>query len=167
MINTLLKRLLNMLLLLSFQVLILNHVQISGYGTPLVFACMILYMPMGSVRTGILLWGFCTGMLVDIFSNTPGVASGSMTFAALIQQPLLRLTVPRDAPENIEPSMQNMGTGNFVRYAMLLMLFHHLVYYGLESFSLYHMTDAVLLMLTSWVSSVLLALFLEAFRRKN
>ena len=79
MINTLLKRLLNMLLLLAFQVLILNHVQISGYGTPLVFACMILYMPMGSVRTGILLWGFCTGMLVDIFSNTPGVASGSMT----------------------------------------------------------------------------------------
>lgn len=57
MINTLLKRLLNMLLLLAFQVLILNHVQISGYGTPLVFACMILYMPMGSVRTGILLWG--------------------------------------------------------------------------------------------------------------
>lgn len=167
MIDTFLKRLVIMLLLVAFQVLMLNHMQISGYGTPLIFACMVLYMPLESMKTGILLWGFCTGMLVDIFSNTPGVASGAMTFAALIQQPLLKLTAPRDAPEDMEPTMQNMGTGNYTRYTMLLFLFHHLVYYMLESFSLYHVSDAVLLMLTSWSSSVLLALLLETFRRKK
>lgn len=156
-----------MLLLVAFQVLMLNHVQFWGYGTPLIFVCMVLYMPLGSVKAGIMLWAFCTGMLVDIFSNTPGVASGAMTFAALIQQPLLKLTIPRDAPEDILPSMQNMGTGNYIRYTMLLFLLHHLFYYVLESFSLYHIADAALLMLTSWCSSVLLALLLESFRRKK
>ena len=35
-----------MLLLIAFQVLMLNHLQISGYGTPIIIACMILYMPL-------------------------------------------------------------------------------------------------------------------------
>lgn len=167
MIDTLLKRLLVMLLLVAFQVLVLNHLNLSGYGTPIVIACMVLYMPMGSSKAGILLWGFCTGMLVDIFSNTPGVASGAMTFVALIQPPLLNLMVPRDAPEDVTPTIQAMGSGNYIRYTMILFLIHHLVYYSLECFSLYHMADAALLMLTSWISSVLLALLLETFRKKK
>lgn len=154
-----------MLLLVAFQVLMLNHLQISGYGTPIIIACMVLYMPLGSLKAGVLLWGFCTGMIVDIFSNTPGVASGAMTFAALIQPPLLKLMAPRDAAEDIVPTMQTMGTWNYVRYTMIIFMIHHLVYYGLESFSLYHMTDVIILMLTSWVSSVLLALLLETFRK--
>lgn len=154
-----------MLLLIAFQVLMLNHLQISGYGTPIIIACMILYMPLGSLKASVLLWGFCTGMIVDIFSNTPGVASGAMTFAALIQPPLLKLMAPRDAAEDIKPTMQTMGTANYIRYTMIIFLAHHVVYYGMECFSLYHITDVIVLMLTSWVSSVLIALLLETFRR--
>jgi len=154
-----------MLLLVAFQVLMLNHLQISGYGTPIIIACMLLYMPMGSMKAGVLLWGFCTGMLVDIFSNTPGVASGAMTFAGLIQPPLLKLMAPRDAAEDIVPTLQTMGKWNYVRYTMILFAMHHLVYFGLECFSFYHIADVIMLMLTSWVSSVLMALLLETFRR--
>ena len=154
-----------MLLLVAFQVLMLNHLQISGYGTPIIIACMILYMPWGSLKTGVLLWGFCTGLIVDIFSNTPGVASGAMTFTALIQPPLLKLMSPRDAAEDIKPTMQTMGIWNYVRYTMIIFLMHHLVYFGLECFSFYHIADVAMLMLASWVSSVLLALLLESFRR--
>ena len=59
-----------MLLLVAFQVLVLNHLQLFGYGTPLIFVVLLLYMPMGTTKAGILLWGFCTGLLVDIFTNT-------------------------------------------------------------------------------------------------
>lgn len=165
MIVTLLRRLLVMLLLVAFQVLVLNHLQLFGYGTPLIFVCLLLYMPMGVLKTGVLLWGFCTGMLIDIFSNTPGVASGAMTFTALIQPSLLKLMAPRDAAEDITPTMQTMGTWNYVRYTMIIFLMHHLVYFGLECFSFYHIADVALLMLASWVSSVLLALLLESFRK--
>jgi len=156
-----------MLLLVAFQVLVLNHLQLMGYGTPLIFVVILLYMPMGTLKAGVLLWGFCTGILVDIFTNTPGVASGAMTFAALIQPPLLKLLAPRDAAEDIKPTMQNLGKWNYVRYMIIIFLVHHLVYFGLECFSLYHIADAALLMVASWGSSVLLALLLESFRKKK
>ena len=156
-----------MLLLVAFQVLVLNHLQLMGYGTPLIYVVLLLYMPMGAMKTGVLLWGFCTGMLVDMFTNTPGVASGAMTFTALIQPPLLKIMAPREAPEDITPNMQNMGTWNYVRYMMIIFLMHHLIYFALECFSIYHITDAALLMAASWSSSILLALLLETFRKKK
>lgn len=156
-----------MLLLVAFQVLVLNHLQLFGYGTPLIFVVLLLYMPMGTMKAGILLWGFCTGLLVDIFTNTPGVASGAMTSAAMIQPSVLKLLAPRDAAEDITPTMQTLGRWNYIRYMMIIYLIHHLVYFGLECFSLYHMTDAVLLMAASWASSILMALLLESFRKKK
>lgn len=156
-----------MLLLVAFQVLILNHLQIMGYGTPFLFVMILIYMPMGALKAGVLLWGFCTGLCVDIFTNTPGVASGAMTFVALIQPPLLKVMAPRDAADNIIPTMQTMGTWNYVRYIMIIFLSHHLVYFGLECFSLFHISEAALLMVASWVSSVLFAVLFESFRRKK
>ena len=156
-----------MLLLVAFQVLVLNHLQLFGYGTPLIFVVLLLYMPMGTMKAGIILWGFCTGLLVDIFTNTPGVASGAMTVAALIQPSVLKLLAPRDAAEDITPTMQTLGKWNYIRYMMIIYMIHHLLYFGLEFFSLYHMADAVLLMAASWTSSILMALLLESFRKKK
>lgn len=156
-----------MLLLVAFQVLVLNHLQLLGCGIPLIFVAILVYMPMGVLKVGVLLWGFVTGMLIDVFSNTPGVASGAMTFAALVQPSLLKLMAPRDAAEDITPTMQTMGTWNYVRYMMIIFLMHHLVYFSLECFSFYHIADVALLMVTSWVSSVLLALLFESFRKKK
>jgi rod shape-determining protein MreD len=167
MIITQLKQFIIMLLLVAFQVLVLNHLQLFGYGTPLIFVVLLLYMPMGTMKAGIILWGFCTGLLVDIFTNTPGVASGAMTVAALIQPSVLKLLAPRDAAEDITPTMQTLGKWNYIRYMMIIYLIHHLVYFGLECFSLYHMADAVLLMAASWTSSILMALLLESFRKKK
>ena len=133
-----------MLLLVAFQVLVLNHLQLFGYGTPLIFVVLLLYMPMGTMK-----------------------ASGAMTFAAMIQPSVLKLLAPRDAAEDITPTMQTLGRWNYIRYMMIIYLIHHLVYFGLECFSLYHMTDAVLLMAASWASSILMALLLESFRKKK
>lgn len=167
MITKQLKRFMLMLLLVAVQVLVLNHVQFMGYGTPLLYVLLLIYLPMGTSRTSALLWGFSTGLIVDILSNTPGIASGAMTFAALIQPPLLNLIVPRDAPEDLVPSAQNMGNRIFIRYAMIVFFMHHLVYFTLACFSFYHIADAALYTITSWVTSMLLALAVEPFRKKK
>lgn len=166
MIISQLKRLMLVLLLVAVQVLVLNHLQFRGYGTPLLYVVLLIYMPQGTSRVGALLWGFCTGLLVDVFTGTPGVASGAMTFAALIQPPLLELMVPRDAAEDITPSAKTMGTWNYVRYVMIVFLMHHLVFFMLESFSYFHIADAALAMGASWVGSVVLALTVETFRKR-
>lgn len=167
MIQTFFIRLLQMLLLVAAQVLALNHMQLWGYGTPLIFVSLLVYMPLGASRISTLLWAFCTGLLVDVFSNTPGVACGAMTFVAMLQPPLLKLMVPRDAAEDVQPTYRSMGRWNHARYIFLLYLIHHCCFYMLESFSFFNWKEVLLAFGSSLLSSVLIALSIENFRNSK
>ena len=164
MIITLFIRLAQMLLLISLQVLVLNQIHLWGYGSPMIYPLILIFMPLGTSRVSTLLWGFCTGLLVDVFSNTPGVGSGAMTFVALIQPPILRIMVPRDASEDIRPTYRSMGRWNHIHYVLLVFGLHHLIYFLLESFSFFHLQDAAISMVVSWATSVLLAFAIERIR---
>ena len=156
-----------MLALVALQVLVLNHVQLWGYGTPLICIALLLYMPMGTSRISTLLWAFTMGLVVDIFSNTPGISSGALTLTAMIQPSLLELMAPRDSAENILTTYQSMGRWNHVRYIMILLFIHHLTYFMLEAFSIFNIRQTLLYMSASWVMSLLVILLLEGFRGKE
>jgi rod shape-determining protein MreD len=55
-------------------------------------------------KWALLLWSFALGLAIDVFSNTPGLASGSMTLIGIIQPYLLELFVPRDSIDDLEIS---------------------------------------------------------------
>lgn len=156
-----------MLALVAVQVLVLNHVRLWGYCAPMIHVTLLLYFPLGSSRTCTLLWAFVTGLIVDIFSNTPGVGSGAMVLAAMAQPGLLALMAPRDSADNMQPNYHTMGVRNHVTYVMLIFLIHHLAYFMLESFSLANIILTLLDMSGSWALSVLLALTIEGLRGKR
>lgn len=153
-----------MFLLVAAQALVLNEVHVLGYGTPVIIVLLLAYMPMGAPRVPALLWAFTAGLLSDVFANTPGVCSGAMTFVALAQPALLKLTAPRDAAEDILPTYRSMGAWNHARYLLLLLLLFHAAYFLLESFSFYHLADDTLNTLVSWALSALVVLPLERLR---
>ncbi len=136
--------LIQLLLLLAAQVLIFNHIHFLDYATPLVYVCFLLYFPLNYSRSAILLWGFLMGFLVDIFSNTPGVAAASMTLVALIQPSLLRLMAPKDAVEDMMPTFRTMGYSNFVRFFLILIFIHHIAVFLLESFTYFNLADVAI-----------------------
>lgn len=121
--------------LLAAQVLVFNHVHLLGYATPQVYVAFLLYFPLNYSRTAILVWAFVMGVAVDVFSNTPGVASGSLTLTALLQPVLLRHITPKDAIENMSPNFHTLGYRNYVRFFALLVIIHHVAAFLLESFS--------------------------------
>ena len=102
-------RLFRLFILLLFQVLVFNHIHLLGYITPLVMGYMVVRMHRGTSRIAILVWGFVTGFLFDIFSNTAGMAAASCTLIAMIQPVLLEMQVPRDSAENLIPSFSTLG----------------------------------------------------------
>lgn len=167
MIQTQLKRLAQMLLLLALQVLILNHMTFWGMGTPMIGTLLLVYMPMGTSRSATLIWGFCMGLATDIFSNTPGLGSASMTMAAMFQPTLLNMQAPKDAQESLIPTYLSMGIWNHVRYIFTLFLVHHTVYFLLETFSTAHIVLAGQHLLSSLATSLLLAYSLETLRNPN
>lgn len=167
MLITFFIRLLQMLVLITLQVLVLNHVQFWGYGTPLIGAAILLYMPMGSSRVGTLLWAFVTGLVLDIFSSTPGISSGALTLTAMVQPSILAAMAPRDAADNLLPTYDSMGRWNHIRYLMILILVHHLAYFFLESFSIIGIGQTLLYMCSSWATSVIVVMLLEGFRDRG
>ena len=164
MIVSILKRLAWSLLLLLVQVLILDKVHPWGYGAPLLCPLIIITLPLGTSRIEALLWGFGIGFVADIFAGTSGISSAALTFIAFVQPPLLELMAPRDADEQLHPSFSAMGRWNYLQFILLLLLLHHVIYFALEGFSYFFLTDIAISMGVSYAFSLLLILLVELVR---
>lgn len=166
MILDLLKRLLQMIVLLALQVFLFNHIVLMGYATPLVYVAFLLYVPLNANRIGTLVWAFVLGTIVDMFSNTPGVSAFSLTFAAMLQPNLLKAHTPKDALEDMTPNYKTMGTWNHLRYMAVLLFVHHILYFLLESFSFFNLHDMAIAFGISFVVSFILIAVMETLRGK-
>ena len=164
MVVAFLKRLAWALLLLALQVLVLDQVHPWGYGAPLVCSLIVITLPLGTSRSEALLCGFGVGLVADIFAGTPGIGSAAMTLVGLVQPPLLELMAPRDSDEELHPSFSAMGRWNYLQFIALLLLLHHVVYFGLEGFSYFRLEDIAISMGVSYAASLLIILLIEKVR---
>jgi rod shape-determining protein MreD len=120
------------------QVLILNHIHLFDLAIPLLYVYFTITFQRGTPKWMILLWSFALGLAIDVFSNTPGLASGSLTLIAVIQPYLLELFVPRDSAENLEVSISTLGIGKFMIFSAVLLVVYCLAFFALEAFSFFN-----------------------------
>lgn len=162
-----LQRLTRLFVLLLFQVLVFNQVHLLGYITPLVMGYMIVCFHQGTSRSSVLMWGFITGLLFDIFSNTAGMAAASCTLIAMLQPPLLSIFIPRDAAEEFTPSFHTLGFWKYLLYVLLLMLILHGAFYLLDAFTLANWQLTLLSIGGGAVLTTLLIFFIELLVRSR
>ena len=132
------KRLGWFIVLCMAQVLILNHIHLFDVAIPLLYVYFTITFHRGTPKWMILLWSFVLGLAIDVFSNTPGLAAGSLTLIAAIQPYLLELFVPRDSAENLEVSISTLGIGKFILFSVILLVVYFMVVFALEAFSFYN-----------------------------
>lgn len=123
-------------ILLLVQLIILNHLHLFGYATPLLIGYMIICLETGISRMSLLFWGFSIGLIYDIFSNTVGVAASSCTLLAMVQPYLVKLYMPRDINESFKPSIQTLGIQKYSWYVLSTMGTLHFVFYLLQAFTM-------------------------------
>jgi len=128
-------RLVRMLIILVVQIFLLNNVHLFGYITPLLLGYMILPFNKGAERIELLLWGFATGLLFDMFSNTAGMGAASLTLLAMMQPSLINLFTPRDAAEDFTPGFKVMGFWKYLTYCLIGMFVVHATFYALDAFT--------------------------------
>lgn len=165
--STFLSRLFRLLTILCFQVLVFNNIHLMGYITPLVMGYMLVCFHRNTSRTGILLWGFVTGLIFDVFSNTAGMASAACTLVAMVQPVLLNMLAPRDAAEDFTPSFTTMGFWNYVLYVLLLMLILHGVFYLLDAFTLMEWHLTLFSIVGGSLLTTIIIIFIELLVRSN
>lgn len=120
------------------QAIILGHVHLFGVATPLLYIYFFLQLPRNYPKWASLLWAFAMGLLLDTFSNTPGLTATSLTLLAALQPYYMEIYIPRDSAEDFKPSLGSLRATKYFFYAVPLVLLYCLVFYSLELFNFYN-----------------------------
>jgi hypothetical protein len=141
------------LVVILFQVLVMDNVMLNGYMVPYIYILFILLMPFETPRWTQLVLGFLLGMGIDLFLNTPGMHTAATVLIAFIRPYLLNLLAPRDGYEpDSFPRIHYYGFLWFLKYTLIIVLIHHLVLFYLEVFQL---KDFLTTLLRVFLSSIL------------
>lgn len=154
-------RLFTLIGLVLLQVLFLNRICLFGYVTPLFYIWMIMRFDSAMKRSGILLWAFFLGLIIDMFSGTPGLNAASATLLAMLQPGIVKLFVPLDRHDVLVPCSATMGGRPFAGYLLLMTTIHHTVYFILRSIPLGDWTVLVLKIVFSTLLTFVLMLVTE------
>lgn len=148
------------------QALVLNRIHLFGCATPLLYVYFALIFPRNYPRWAILVWCFLLGLSIDTFSNTPGVASASLTLIGAVQPYFLNLFIPRDAAEDMSPSAAGLGPLKFSFYSATLILLYCLLFFTLETFNFFNWLQWLECIAGSTVLTAILVLTIESVRKK-
>ena len=163
----LVNRLVMFVVLLVVQVLVLNHVWLLNVATPLLYVYFAITFPRNTEKGEVLGWCFFLGLLIDIFSNTPGLAAGTLTLIGMTQTYLVELFVPRDSAENLEVSAATLGWWKFSILSGILTLIYCLLFFILEAFNFFDWQLWILRAVFSTVLTLLLMLAIESVRSRK
>ena len=163
----LVNRLVMFVVLLVVQVLVLNHVWLLNVATPLLYVYFAITFPRNTEKGEVLGWCFFLGLLIDIFSNTPGLAAGTLTLIGMTQTYLVELFVPRDSVENLEVSAATLGWGKFSMLSGVLTLIYCLLFFILEAFNFFDWQLWILRAVCSAILTLLLMLAIESVRSRK
>jgi rod shape-determining protein MreD len=169
MIKTWLRVTVYFVVFVLLQALVMNNIHLFRIVTPFVYVYVMLKLPVDMKRSSTIFISFLLGLVVDIFSNTFGIHAAACSFIGFVRTPLLeRFVYIRDLPEESVPSYQLFGYARFIRYALTLVILHHVVLFVVEAFTFFHQPLSMMIrMMSSILFSFLLILIIEAFNLRK
>ena len=150
----LLRNIARLIVVVLFQVLVMDHVMINGYMIPYIYILFILLLPFETPRWAQLLLGFILGFAIDLFEHTYGIHTAATALMAFLRSRILDLLAPRDGYEpDTFPRIHYYGFTWFLKYTVILVLIHHLALFYLEVFQLHDFFNTLLRVLLSTILS--------------
>ncbi len=138
------------MVVIIFQILVMDNVMISGYMVPYVYLLFILLMPFETPRWMVLISGFFLGLGIDLFEHTLGIHTAATVLLAFVRPYILNLLAPRDGYETETfPRIHFYGFTWFLKYTVLMVLVHHLPLFYLEVFQLQNFLSTLLRVILS------------------
>lgn len=159
MIKIIFRNIIRFVVLILLQVWVLNNIQLSGYINPYMYVLFILLLPFETPKWITLMSSFALGLVVDMFSNTPGIHASASVFMAFFRPFVLQSISPRDGFETgTFPRVYYYGIKWFFKYTLLLVFLHHLFLFTVEVFNFYNFHLTIWRTVLSTLFSTLLIL---------
>jgi rod shape-determining protein MreD len=125
--NDIARQLLRALAFLAVEALLLDRVPpVHRFLSPSIYLLFLLWLPFRLGRLPLLGIGFLYGLLLDMFTHTPGLHASACTLAAFLRPYLIQVLMPRldEDSGRTEPSSGSMGTFPYATYLALMTLVH-------------------------------------------
>lgn len=124
------------LVLLFAQIFLLRNLAFYNLSTPFIYVLFLLLLPFGIPNFLLYVIAFLTGLTLDAFYDTLGVHTSACVALAFVRILVISISLNKDAIDEPEPTLGNMGFKWFVLYALLCIIAHHLVVFFLEAFKI-------------------------------
>lgn len=126
--SDLVKNIFRLTIFILVQVYVLNKIpHLHRFVVPYLYFLFVLWLPFSVSRLGLLLIGFVTGLILDYFTNTPGLHAAACVLIAYARPFIINILTPKDSTEfnYREPSPKGMGWAPYIVYVFVLTLMHH------------------------------------------
>lgn len=155
------------IILVMFQILILNHINFLGFVNPYIYVLFILLYPINGNQSLLIFVSFLLGICIDIFGDSVGIHAAASVFIAFIRPYILKFSFGVSYEYNMIKINKAPPVAKMV-YVITMVFLHHFVLFALEIFSLSHIILILKSTLLSGIFSVLLILCtLLLFSRKS
>lgn len=127
----------------------------------MVYVIALIKMPVDVNRNIQIITGFICGLIIDIFSNTPGMHALTALTMMWLRMPILHLYVNAEDVKSGIPGYSLMGMQSYLRYAVTILALHCILLYFVESFTLFNLLTTLIKIVISVALTFVILLSLE------
>ena len=142
--------------------LVCNKIVLFNVAMPVVFIYLILRLPINLHGGWVLTIAFFSGLIIDIFNNTPGMNALACTLMAAVRRPVFNAYVTTENDNNQPiPSVNSMGVGDYFKYMATLVTLYCTLIFLIQAFSLHNIVLTLLRIACSSALSVIIIFGLD------
>ena len=144
------------------QALIFNHIILFNVAIPIVFVYFIVRLPIDLKLSYVFTLAFFLGLIIDIFSDTPGVNALACTLIAALRLPVYYAYVEKDdVTSRLVPSVSSLGIWEYGKYLFSFIALYCVLVFTIEYFSFANVKDIVIISASSTVLSFIILISID------
>ena len=159
MTNTIVRYILLFIVCVLLQTLIFNRIVLFNVAIPIIFIYFIIRLPINLKLSYLFTFAFLLGIIIDIFSDTPGVNALACTLIAALKTPIYYAYMAKDDnTSRYTPCVSTMGFWEYSKYLLTFVVIYCVLMFTIEYFSFADVKGIVILASSSALLSFLILL---------
>lgn len=124
------------ILIVVLQVLLMDKISLWGYVTPMIYIMFILSLPFQTPKWLLVVLGFITGIIEDLFTGMTGIHAASTTLIAFLRPLVMKLITNKSTiEEHLRPILYDMHFPWYIVYSLILTFIHQFSIFFLDALS--------------------------------
>jgi rod shape-determining protein MreD len=159
------RQIVRLLVVVLLQVLLFDHLQIAGWGLPLVYVLFLMNLPIQIPRWAEMLIGAMVGLVFDLWNSSLGVNMAACIAFSFLRPVLLANLVQDIERVSGEVYSRSIGLLEYTKILSILVILHHFVVFVLEAWSWHNWWIIIVQTLISSILSLVLIMIYDMMKR--